>query len=399
MRILIVQESDWLKRGPHQQHQLADRLSLRGHQIRVIDYEILWREQDKRGLYSKRQVFDNIWKINPAAEVTVIRPAIIKIPILDYVSLIFTHQKEINRQIAEYEPEVIVGFGILNTYLALRAARRKSIPFIYYWIDVLHRLIPVRPLQLIGRMLERKILSQADRVLAINDKLRDYVISAGTVADKTHVIRAGIDVEQFKPSDNASDVREQYGFKETDVILFFMGWLYHFSGLKEVATALAKTKDKKLKLLIVGEGDTLEELKRIRDEYNLQDRLVLTGQRPYTDMPGFIAAADVCLLPAYPTEKIMQDIVPIKLYEYMAMGKPVISTKLPGIIREFGKDNGVVYVDKPEDVIDKAINLTKDGKITKFGASARRFVEKYSWNNITDEFERTIDEVIQEKLK
>ena len=42
MKILIVQESDWIKRGPHQQHQLADRLFLRGHQIRVIDYEILW---------------------------------------------------------------------------------------------------------------------------------------------------------------------------------------------------------------------------------------------------------------------------------------------------------------------------------------------------------------------
>jgi hypothetical protein len=44
MKILIVQESDWIGRGPHQQHQLADRLSLRGHQVRVIDYEILWPE-------------------------------------------------------------------------------------------------------------------------------------------------------------------------------------------------------------------------------------------------------------------------------------------------------------------------------------------------------------------
>jgi glycosyltransferase involved in cell wall biosynthesis len=44
----------------------------------------------------------------------------------------------------------------------------------------------------------------------------------------------------------------------------------------------------------------------------------------------------------------MRDIVLIKLYEYMAMGKPVITTKLPGVMQEFGEDHGVVYVDKME---------------------------------------------------
>ena len=395
MKILIVQESDWLKRGPHQQHQLADRLSLRGHQIRVIDYEILWREQAKEGLYSKRQVFDNVSKINAEAKVTVIRPGIIKIPLLDYVSLLITHQKEINRQIKEFQPDIIVGFGILNSYLALRTVKRKRIPFVYYWIDVLHRLIPFKPLQFIGRIAEQKALRQADMVLTINDKLKDYVVTSGAIADKTQVIRAGIDIEQFKPTADFGDIRRQYGLKETDIVLFFMGWLYHFSGLKEVAAKLAETNDEKLKLLIVGEGDAFEELKEIRDKHNLQDKLILTGQKPYAQMPAFISAADICLLPAYPREKIMQDIVPIKLYEYMAMGKPVISTKLSGVLREFGEDNGVIYIDEPEDAINKAKGLIKDGKIGELGAKARKFVLKYSWDSITDEFEKILEEVVR----
>jgi glycosyltransferase involved in cell wall biosynthesis len=395
VKILIVQESDWLKRGPHQQHQLADRLSLRGHQIRVIDHEILWREQAKGGLYSKRQVFDNVSKINVEAKVTVIRPGIIKIPLLDYVSLLINHQKEINRQIKEFQPDIIVGFGILNSYLALRSVKRKRIPFVYYWIDVLHRLIPFKPLQFIGRIAEQKALRQADMVLTINDKLKDYVVTSGAIADKTRVIRAGIDVEQFKPTADFGDIRRQYGLKETDIVLFFMGWLYHFSGLKEVAAKLAETSDEKLKLLIVGEGDAFEELKEIRDKHNLQDKIILAGQRPYTEMPSFIAASDICLLPAYPRERIMQDIVPIKLYEYMAMGKPVISTKLSGVLREFGDDNGVIYIDEPEDAINKAKSLIKDGRIGELGAKARKFVLKYSWDNITDEFEKILEEVVR----
>jgi len=46
MRILVVQESDWLKRNPHQQHHLMERLSQKAHEIRVIDYDIDWRKEE-----------------------------------------------------------------------------------------------------------------------------------------------------------------------------------------------------------------------------------------------------------------------------------------------------------------------------------------------------------------
>ena len=399
MKILLVQESDWLKKGPHQQHQLADRLSLRGHQIRAIDYEILWRTQGERELYSQRKVFENIAKTYQGAKVTVIRPGIVKIPWLDYISLIFTHRKEIERQIKEFSPDVIVGFSILNSYLAARAARKNAIPFIYYWIDVLHRLIPFKPFHPIARIVESKTLKQADRVLVINDQLKEYVIEAGAPPERTQVLRAGIDIEQFSPAENGSAIRKQYGLKKNDTVLFFMGWLYNFSGLKEVAVQVAKTKDNRLKFLIVGEGDAYDELQQIRQKYNLKDRVILTGKKPYQEIPALIAASDICLLPAYTTEKIMQDIVPIKMYEYMAMAKPVVSTSLPGVIKEFGKDNGVVYVSQPEDAVRKAIELTKGGSLKKLGAKARRFVERYSWDNITGEFEGILNEVIKGKGK
>ena len=112
LNILIAQESDWLERTPHQQHHLAERLSLKGHQVRVIDYEILWRARGKKEFYSKRQVFDNVSKIYQGAKITVIRPGIIKIPWLDYASLIFSHKKEIVRQIRDFCPDVVIGLGI-----------------------------------------------------------------------------------------------------------------------------------------------------------------------------------------------------------------------------------------------------------------------------------------------
>lgn len=396
MKILLIQDTDWIKRNPAQQHHLAEMLSLRGHEIRVIDFEILWRTQGRKELFSRREVFGNIAKIHNGAKAMVIRPAIIKIPLLDYVSVFFSQNNEIYRQIEQFGPDVIVGFGPIS-YLAGMVAKVYNLPFIYYWIDVSHRLISSKPLQLIAWILERITLKLAGKVLTINDKLKEYVIKNGAPSERTQVLRAGIDFAQFDLNIDGDAIREQYGLREEDVVLFFMGWLYRFSGVKEVALQLAKTEYPGFKFLIVGDGDLYDELRQLREKYNMSDRVILTGKKPYSEIPTLIATSDICLLPAYPTEKIMRDIVPIKMYEYMAMGKPVISTKLPGVVKEFGEGKGVVYVDRPEDVVRKAKELARDGGLEELGMKARGFAERYNWDKITDDFERIMREVVKER--
>jgi glycosyltransferase involved in cell wall biosynthesis len=399
MKILITQETDWLKRNPAQQHHLAELMSLRDHAVRAIDYELLWKTAANRRTCTKRQIFDNVVKIHEGARVTVIRPGMIKLPGLDYLSFAITHRMEIDRQIREFAPDVIVGFGIINSYWAVNAAGRHNLPFVSYWIDVLHRLIPHKILQPAGVLIERNVLKRSDAVLVINEALKDLVVKLGAPEARTQVLRAGIDDRQFNPNAVDDSIKKRYGFSEGDIVLFFMGWLYRFSGLKEVARRLAEEPDRRIKLLIVGEGDLYDELEKIRADYHLQDRLILTGKQDYRELPGFIAAADICLLPAYPDEKIMQDIVPIKLYEYMAMQKPVIATRLPGVLKEFGKSSGIIYVDRPEDVIPEAIELVRNDNLKELGIKAREFATRNSWQQIADEFEAILEKTIEVKKK
>jgi len=76
-------------------------------------------------------------------------------------------------------------------------------------------------------------------------------------------------------------------------------------------------------------------------------------------------------------------------------GKPVIATKLSGVMKQCGESNGVVYVDKLEDALWKAIELIENGSIEKEGMKARKFVERNSWDNIADEFKEILEEVIK----
>jgi glycosyltransferase involved in cell wall biosynthesis len=89
----------------------------------------------------------------------------------------------------------------------------------------------------------------------------------------------------------------------------------------------------------------------------MEDKIIILDWQPYEEVPKYIAAADICILPAYKNE-IMQNIVPIKMYEYMAMGKPVIATRLSGLVKEFGEEWGLFYIERAEEVLNIAYKLT-----------------------------------------
>ena len=404
MRILVVQESDWIKRNPHQQHHLMELLGLRGHKIRVIDYEVEWKDnkKDDEKYKSPRQVFEGYKKVYNTDNITVIRPPLIKIPVLNYFSVIHYHKNEIKRQIREFNPDIIVAFGILNANIASRIAKKEKIPFVYYFIDVLHQLIPEKTFRGLGKRITQKTIKNSSYVLTINRRLSETAVELGANPHKLSIIDAGINLKQFNyKSHRGNKIRRYYNISNKDIVLFFMGFLYNFAGLKELAVELGKNKAKypNIKLLITGDGDAFEALTLIQKRYHLEDQLILTGRQKYTIMPDLIGASDACILPAYKDEIIMQDIVPIKLYEYMAMKKPVIATRLPGLVAEFGEKNGLIYINTPEEVLDIVQEKFKNKKeIENIGLAGYNFVRDNDWSALAIKFESILENLILDVL-
>ncbi len=401
MKVLIIQESDWLVKGPHDQHHLAEKLSLRGHNVRVIDFEILWKLQSGTGLYTRRKVVSNVTKIYQGSSVTVIRPGIlkIKIPGVDYLSLAFTHDRELSRQIKEFAPDIIVGLSILNSYLAARLAKKNKIPFVYYWLDLLYWQIPHKRFRPLGKLLVQKTLKYSDVVLATNKGLRNRQIELGADPRRTHVLPHGVDFDMFNPKRvDGAQIRQQYGIGKDDTVITFVGRLSRIVGVREIAESFLRTHHPHLKFLVVGTGSREGELRQMREESGLQDSLIITGRRPYQEIPGLLAASDICVL-SYVSTGLTRDIVPLKIYDYMAMRKPIISTRLPGMVEEFGENNGIVYVDRPEEILEKAVAMVKQGTLSHLGARAREFVEGRSWDNATNMFENFLVEAVRNKTQ
>lgn len=347
------------------------------------------------GLLSGRTEFVAKGKVVSGADLDVVRPATVHLPLLDYGSILVTHSVEIRRQIGEFRPDCILGFGLLNASAGIRLARKEGIPFVYYLIDELHRLVPESLLRGIARIIEQANVRRASLVLSINRRLNDYAISMGALPRSVRVLPAGVDLEWVASGDRRG-VRERHGIRNGDLVLLFMGWVYPFSGIREVAQTLLDggVTNPRVILLVVGKGDSWPELVRLVEKHDAADRIKLVDFRPYEEIPSYLAAADVCLLPAQGVET-MQNIVPIKMYEYLGAGKPVIATRLPGLLAEFGEGHGVVYVDGPHAVVARASAFFQDGNLKKFGEAGRLFVSGNDWGRITDTFESWLKELVE----
>ena len=384
MRILVVQESNWLTRGPHQQHHLMERLQARGNQVLVIDFEVDWRDRQRYSPIARGKRLSAPGKALREQRIRVIRPPMVRAPLLSYVCVAIFHPLAVIKAINEFRPDVIVGLGILNSCIAARIAKLHGIPFILYLIDSLHTLIPEKLLRPIGLLLEKRALTLATKVLAINNALGEYATRIGKNV-RTEIVTAGIEKRMFDRVIDGARIRRKLQIPSSSIVLFFMGYLYKFSGLIEVAKSLAHV-DSGIVLLVVGRGDLADELNELQEKEEIRGKLKLVNWVSYEEISSYLAAADICLLPALPNQ-IMRDIVPIKLYEYLASGKPVIATRLPGVMKEFGNTSGVTYVKGPDHVVSKATQIASDTEYyNRLKREALEFTHSLDWSSIVDEF-------------
>jgi len=126
----------------------------------------------------------------------------------------------------------------------------------------------------------------------------------------------------------------------------------------------------------------------------------LEGRIPFRDITEYIELADLCLM-SFQVNEITREIIPIKIFEYMAMKKPVLSNSLPSVVYEIGDNNGVIF-SKGQKALIKEIKdyIPKKRELKEIGLKGFDLVrEKYTWTKIINDFKEVIIELIKEKRK
>jgi glycosyltransferase involved in cell wall biosynthesis len=222
--------------------------------------------------------------------------------------------------------------------------------------------------------------------------LKNIVSDWGLDNKEIHVIPNGVDITRFHPEINGDEILEKYQLVGKNVITF-IGSLREWHGITLLIRSIPKIlkSSPDTKFMIIGSGPQQYEIERKITELNLQDNVLLIGAVPYQDIPKFIASSTICIAPFQPSKlgtmkKYGLYFSPIKLFEYMACAKPIITTSV-GEVNNLFEDKKDAYLIRPDkiELADAVIDLLENKSLRKqLGQKAREKVKNYTWERSTE---------------
>lgn len=378
MRILVTSIVDLKKSQHNRLHQFVRYLSDK-HDVTVVSINDWWKGgQDNLDAYSGE--FDDIFKKINYVYLTEKKVS----PVLQ--ELFF--RKRLREVREENKFDVHLGYStLMSGYTA--AKRIRTVYDIGDDLGAMIRESPqipgiLRPLGgALGDLVIKKNIERAEKVTVTNEILKE---TYNIPDEKCEVIPNGVDTNLFKDYGDTKEELSLDGF-----IIGYVGVLREWVDLEPVFLAL-KDLDKEIKMVVVGKEGRFEENVELAKRCGVSDRVILMGMVPYSQVPKYISAMDICLIP-FKVNAISQSALPLKLFEYMACKKPVISSEILGVKRVVG--DKVLYASTRDEYREKILKLYRDEELRlKMGEEGRKLVEKnYEWGRIVEKLEYLLEEL------
>lgn len=262
-----------------------------------------------------------------------------------------------------------------------------------------------RPLKYerLSQKIELLNLHAADLIVVVSQPMKDELVKRGIEDGKILVNPNGVDPEQYYPDVDGSGVRRKYDLVGKTVV-GFISTFGPWHGAEVLAEAFGRLLQQfpeyreGVRLLMIGDGLTMPEVKRKLYEFGIMDVSILTGLVLQEEGPAYMAACDILTSPHVPNADGTPFFgSPTKLFEYMAMGKGIVASDLDQIGDVLNHDK-TAWMVKPGDVESLMLGLKAliddEQRRNRLGQAAHReVVKKYTWKGHT----RKIIEKLKER--
>ena len=289
-------------------------------------------------------------------------------------------------------PAVVHAASNYTTALpALIAARRLGLPFVYeirgFWEitrssrdAAFEKTIKFRAMQ----FYEELVVREADRVVTITTAMKEELIARGVPADRIGIAYNSVDPSRFHALPRDRGLAERLGLPEGVPVIGYIGSIVDYEGLDDLvrACAMLRARGVAFRLMIVGDGAALPDLRAMVDAEGLADIALLPGRVPHEEVEAYYSLVDVAPFPRKPWP-VCELVSPLKPFEAMAMEKAVVVSGTRALL-EIVTDglNGFVFdkgsVAALADVLGR---LLADSELrARTGSQARGWVEEFrSW--------------------
>jgi rhamnosyl/mannosyltransferase len=238
-----------------------------------------------------------------------------------------------------------------------------------------------------------KFLNKVDKIVVTSPNLIESSPFLKPFKGKCTVIPLGVDVERFTLTDDIEVKVENIKNKYDKPIIFFVGRLVYYKGVKYLVEAM---RDIDAQLLVGGTGPLSDELKALSKKYDLEDKIEFLGFVDDDDLSAYYHASEIFVLPSIAKSEAFG----IVQLEAQACGKPVISTNLPTGVPYANKDKetGIVVEPKSSKELAKAINLLLENEELRleYGNNAKRRVnELFTVEKMGESYFKLYEEVLK----
>ena len=179
-------------------------------------------------------------------------------------------------------------------------------------------------------------------------------------------------------TESKEELRKTLGLPKGKPIVMYTGHLYGWKGAHILARAARIISD----VNMVFVGGTEKDCMQFRKEFEHIKNIYIVGHKPHYEIPKFLKSADILVLPnSAISEESRTGTSPLKLFEYMASGKPIIASDLPSI-REVVSEKEVVFVrpDDPRALAQAIQGLVHDSeRAARIAEAGFEKSKKYTW--------------------
>jgi glycosyltransferase involved in cell wall biosynthesis len=230
----------------------------------------------------------------------------------------------------------------------------------------------------VARAVEKWVTRRVDHIFTVVEEARDRLIADGINPSRISVVTNGVDLDMFVKTSVSAEV--SFDPDPDDYKLIYVGYITIERGLDDIVRALklARKEVPNVHLYIAGTGNDLPRLKTIAEAEGVSDLVTFLGFLPFDQIHSYMMKCDLCLVP-HVYNDFINTTIPNKLFQYMALQKPVLVSNakpLARIVRQC--DCGFIFKSgSREDAAAKIIAAHQARHDDSYGARGKICAEQY----------------------
>ncbi|MEG4881289.1 glycosyltransferase [Microcoleus sp. K1-B6] len=234
-------------------------------------------------------------------------------------------------------------------------------------------------------------------IVTISSTLAENYIQLGLPLDKVLVAHSAVELNMFLPYQEKDLARKKISLPLGAKIILYSGHLYDTKGIPTIFKIARMMPEYNFVLV----GGWIDDINRVKENIQKEDlrNVLIIGHVPQSELASYLYAADILILPTSKSWKLAEVTSPLKLFEYMAVKKPIVASALPNIMTVLrdGENSLLAEPDNPLSFQEAMVNLFENPLLASTIAErAFQEVQNFTWDNRADQVLQFASKRLQE---